>query len=205
MTIASGDVLRTSVNFTLADGTLYQNVYHHRRVGLGIITDATHVAAIKVWAETMYAILDDLIASDVVAALSTVDLVVFDVDAWVVLESIGVFTPDFTATQTPALGQVNQISPFITFKTSRPQSVGRKFLFALTEGSYDAGRLTGGTVTAIVNVADDILGNIVVSAPLDYLVPGITRTSVDAFLSFTLGVVTNIPGTQRRRRFGVGA
>lgn len=204
MTITAGDILRTTVNFTLLDGTLFQNVYHHRRVGLGVITDATHITAIQAWAEAMYDELVSIVHSSVTEALSSVDIVEWVTDKWMVVENIGVFTPTFTPVGgTEALP--NQISAFVVFKTARPKSVGRKFLFPMTEASQGQGILVPGSVTNIVAYADDAVNNLVISAPLDYLVPGIPRTSEDTFLDFTLAVVTNLVGTQRRRRPGVGA
>lgn len=205
MTIGLGDILRTSINFLLTDGTLYQNVYHHRRVGVGILSDAAHITALKDWAEAMYAEIDDDVAIGTLEQLSSVDRIDFVEGTWTVVENIGVFTPDFTPTGSTASAMPNQVSPFITFKTARPKTVGRKFLFPLTETQFDAGRLTAGTVTNIVAFADDAVNNVVISAPLDYLVPLVVRTGVDAFEDFTLAIVTNVVGTQRRRRFGYGA
>lgn len=204
MTIGLGDVLRTAVNFTLGDGTLFQNVFHHRKVGLGIDTDATHVAAIQSWANAMYAELIVHVHNGVVAALSSVDRVEWVTDQWKVVENIGVFSPTFVPTgSSEALP--NQVSAFIVFKTERPKSVGRKFLFPMVESSSGAGILVASCVTQLVAWADDALSNIVIDAPLDYLVPGIPRTAEDTFLDFSLAVVTNLVGTQRRRRPGYGA
>lgn len=205
MTIVAGDILRSSVNFTLDDGTLYQNVFHHRRVGLGVITDAAHITAIKAWAEVMYAEIDDHVSAAVIEGLSSVDKVAWDGVKWEVVENIGVFTPAFVPVVDALSAMPNQVSPFVTFKTSRPKTVGRKFLFPMSEAAFQSGILTATVVAAIVAWADDAVNNLVVSAPLDYLVPGVPRTGVDSFLDFTLALVTNIGGTQRRRRRGYGA
>lgn len=205
MTITSGDILRTSVNFTLDDGTLYQNIYHHRRVGYGIITDATHITIINDWAEAMYLEIAPSVSVGVVSALSSVDRILWDGAAWEVVENIGVFTPDFTGIQGTVIALPNQVSPFVTFKTARPKTVGRKFLFPLTESAIASAVLSAPVVAEIVAYADDAVNNVVVSAPLDYLVPGVPRTGVNEFVDFTLALVTNLVGTQRRRRRGYGA
>lgn len=206
MTILAGDILRTSMNFLLGDGSLYQNVYHHRRIGPGlIITDAVHVAAISSWAETMYSELEAHVSSAVVEQLSSVDRVEWDGAKWEVTENIGTFLISFTPQVTPTVAMPNQVSAFVTFKTQRPQTVGRKFLFPLTETDFASGIINAAAVTAIVAYADDAVNNITVEVPLDFLVPGVVRTTVDSFEDFTLALVTNISGTQRRRRRGHGA
>lgn len=206
MAILAGAILRTSVHFTLSDGTLYQNVYHHQRIGPGLlITNAQHVAAILAWATAMYGELDAPTSAGVTEGLSTVDRVEFVAGEWTVTESIGTFVITWTPIGTGTLEMPNQISPFVTFKTDRPKTVGRKFLFPLTEAAFQSGVLTAGTVTEIVAYADDAVNNITVDAPLDFLVPGVPRTGVDDWQEFTVAIVTNLAGTQRRRRLGYGA
>ena len=203
MTIVSGDVLRTTANFTLPDGTLYQNVYHHQRTGVGILTDSAHVIAIDTWLTALYTHIYATIRATTTADLCSVDRVAWDGSAWAVVENIGTFVHTFAPTGASE-EMPNPTSPFVTFKTSRPGSVGRKFLFPMTETQFFEGILTGSTLTVIVAYADAVLTNIVVAA-LNDLVPGIPRTAVDVFLPFLIGVVTDVAGTQRRRRFGVGA
>lgn len=204
--ILSGDILRTAVNFNLGDGTLFQNVYHHQRIGAGLLlTHQDHVDAIEAWANAMYAEINAPAADTIVEGLSTVDRVEFVEGEWTVTESIGTFVMTWSPIGSAVTAMPNQMSPFVTFRTERPKSVGRKFLFPLIEGSYTTGLLHGGTVTEIVAYADDAVNDITVDAPFDFLVPGIVRTSVDAFLEFSVAVVTDLAGTQRRRRRGYGA
>lgn len=203
MTIVAGDILRTSCNFVLTNGQLYQNIFHHRRTGVGILTDAQHVTAIDDWATAMYAELVSWVKSNVVSSLCSVDLVEFVAGAWTVVENIGTFTLTFAPTNAGS-AMPTQLSPYVIFKTDRPQSVGRKFLFPLTELGYDLGLLDGSVVTAIVAWADDAVNDIVIQV-LDNLQPGITRVGVDSFLTWHTAIVTNVAGTQRRRRLGVGA
>lgn len=205
MTIVAGDILRTSVNFLLDDGTLYQNVYHHRRSGIGIIADAVHVTALSDWATAMYAELDDKVSAGIVSTLSTVALIEWTGLEWEIVENIGTFTIAFTATEAATVALPNQLSPFVTFKTTRPRTVGRKFLFPFTETHMLSGVIAAGSLPAIVAYADDAVNNVDVVVPLDLLVPGVHRVGVDEFLDFTVAIVTDLTGTQRRRRRGVGA
>ena len=203
MTIVAGDVLRTSVHFDLADGTQYQNVYHHTRTGVGILSDAAHIVAIEDWVESAYDEIEGQSTPDTVAVTSSVDKVEWNGTLWEVVENIGTFIP---ATIFTGAGDEmpNQMSPYILFKTARPTTVGRKFLFPMLEGSYSDGVIGSAVVTAIAAMAAILVNDIVVIA-LNNLVPGVPRTGVDAWLPFTLAIVQNIAGTQRRRRRGVGA
>lgn len=206
MAILAGAILRTSVNFTLGDATLFQNVYHHQRVGPGLLlTNAQHVAALLAWATAMYGEINTQVSDDVTETLSTVDRVEFVAGQWTVTESIGTFTITWAPIGAGATAMPNAVSPFVTFRTGRPKTVGRKFLFPLIEGAFTSGLLHSGTLTDIIAYADDALNNVVVDAPLDLLVPGVPRTGVDEWQEFTVAVVTDNPGTQRRRRLGVGA
>lgn len=203
MAIVAGDILRTSVNFELADGTQYQNIFHHKRTGVALISDATFVASLKDWVETMYAELVTLVDNDVTPALCSVDKIEWVVDAWEVVENVGTFIPTFIPVDVFAQ-MPNQLSPYVMFKTDRPKTVGRKFLFPLCEDGFDVGLLTAAAVTALTAWASDALNDIIVIA-LNDLVPGVPRTAINAWYEFTHAVLANIAGTQRRRKIGVGA
>ena len=203
MAVTAGDILRTGMNFVLNDGTEYQNIYHHERSGVAVMTDAAIVASMADQFELMYDQLAPLVKTNVVATLSTVDEVQFVEGQWQVVENIGSFTIDFTPTEgTDALP--NQCSPYVIFKTARPKSVGRKFLFPMTEASQAGSFLTPGAVLAIVAYADEALTPVPLQA-LNTMQPGIIRTGVELFLPTFIAVVTNVIGTQRRRRPGVGS
>ncbi len=203
MTIVAGDILRTSINFSLADGTQYQNVFHHKRTGVGILTHAQHITAITSWAQDMYNEIITIVSDDVVEQLSYVDRVDFVVDQWEVVENIGTFTPTFNPSNVQE-ALANQMSAFVVFKTTRPKTVGRKFLFPMTEQHQDAGILSSTAVDALVLWANDAVNNITIQV-LDYLVPGVPRVGVNAFYEFYVAIVTNLMGSQRRRRPGTGS
>lgn len=203
MALGTGDIVRTSINFNLDDGVQYQNVYHHIFDGAGGVSDAAVVADIKTWAETMYGEIITMVKQGTSPQLSSVDQVEWVTDEWVIVANIGTFTmtyaPNNATEKCP-----NQCSPFITFKTARPQSVGRKFLFPPMESFQNGGYLTAGAVTDYVAFADDAVNDIEIDV-LNVLHPGVIRVGVNDFLVFTIAVVTNLLGTQRRRRPGYGA
>lgn len=205
MAILDGDVLRVSCNFELADGTQYQNIYHYVRDGTDPFSDAEHIAGIKASLQAAYIDLEVYVNDDVTAQLSFVDRVEFNeiLNEWRVVENIGTFlivwSPDGTLDSLPY-----QSSPYVVFKTQRPKSVGKKFLFPFTEAAQDATILIGGAVTAITAYAAQVLTAIVPGGDAT-LTACIVRTGFNTVLPLLVAVVTDLLGSQKRRRPGVGA
>lgn len=204
MAVVSGDILKTTMNFTLGDGTITQNVFYHQRHGITVVTDGTVMTKIEEWIEAMYAEVAGMVKNDVLAGLMVTDFVEWVVDKWEVTGNLGTRTPTFTPT---GVGDMlpNQSSAFCVFKTSRPKTVGRKFLLPFEEAWQAGTFLVAGAVTDMVAWADDAVNDVDLVVPLDYLSPGVVRTGVNSWLEFTLAIVTNVLGSQRRRRPGVGA
>ena len=201
--MSTGDIIRTSCNFTLGNGVQYQNVYHHIFDGSGGVSDVTVTTIVRLWAGAVYLPLIASIKSDVVVQLSSIDQVEWVTDKWEVVANIGTFTPVFVPSD---IGEVcpNQVSPFMVFKTARPKSVGRKFFFPTMEGDQSAGIITPAVVAELVSCAATIVNDVTVDG-FNVLHPGIPRVGVNDWLNFTAAVVTNLLGTQRRRRPGYGA
>lgn len=203
MAILAGDIVKTTMSFGLADGTVCQNIFHHQRIGVGVFTDQAIVTAIEEWSEAMYAEIQPVVKDNVIALLCSVDRVEWVVDEWKITENIGVFTPDFTPeVLTDALP--NMDSAFVVLKTARPKTIGRKFLPPFGESMQAGSYLIPAAVEDVVAWADDAVNDITLQV-LDYMRPGVPRTGVDAWYPFTVGIVTNLLGTQRRRRPGVGS
>lgn len=204
MTITAGDVLKSTVGFTLNDGSICQNIFHYKRWGIGILSDQAHVDAIETKVENMYAEVDDMISDDVSVNLCSVDKVEWVTDHWEIVENIGTFVPTITFAGTGEM-LPNQSSAYVLFKTARPKTVGRKFLIPFEESRQSGSYLVQAAVDALVLWGDAALADILLQIGTDWLIPGVVRTGVDAWYPFDLGIVTNVLGSQRRRRPGVGA
>lgn len=205
MAVVDQDILRVSANFELPNGTQYQNVFYWIRDGTDPISDANHIAGIKAKLETAYADLVGEVTDGVVEQLSFVDRIEFNeiVDEWRVVENIGTFTPTFTPTGGTA-GLPHQCAPYIYFKTIRPRTVGKKFLFPFIEASQDDTILDAGAITALTAFATELLVDIVLGGDAT-LANGVPRTGVQSWYNFLVAVVSDVLGTQRRRKPGVGA
>lgn len=205
MAILDGDILRVSANFQLGDGTEFQNIYHMIRDGTDPFGDAAHVDAIEAKVEAMYATIVGQVTNDVTPQLCFVDRVEFNeiVDEWRVVENIGTFTPTFVPSN------VNdaipyQGAPYLVFKTQRPKSVGKKFLFPVGEDQQADTILSGPALTALAAFGVQVLAAIEVGGDVT-LTFGIVRTGIQTFLNFLVAVVNDVIGSQKRRRPGVGA
>lgn len=205
MTVTNGDILKLTSSFTLEDGTIMQNIYHWRAAVAGDWGDSTITSAIQTWLEDALDNLEGGCSNTVTANLHSLDKVEWSAieGRWEVVENVGTFVPSFTpsAANDP---MPNQTSPCVIFKTTRPKTVGKKFVFPMTDASYDGSYIDPALVTVLTNYAADVLANITLSI-LNDLIPGVPRSAVGVFYDFYLGVVTNVVGSQRRRKPGVGA
>ncbi len=205
MSVIDQDVLRVTCNFELGDGTQYQNIYHYIRDGTDPFNDADHTDLMRVAMNSAYDTLLALVKDDTTEQLSFVDRVAFNeiTDQWEVVENIGTFTLTFTPTGT-ADTIPYQSSPYLIFKTQRPKSVGKKFLFPLIETAQANTILEAGTITALVAYGVQALATRALGGDAT-LAPCIVRTGLNTSLNLLVAVVGDVLGSQKRRRPGVGA
>lgn len=205
MSVIDQDILRVSCNFELGDGTQYQNIYHFIRDGTDPFSDAAHVAVLKIAMEAAYAAIAAQVKDDVTEQLSFVDRVAFNeiTDTWEVVENIGTFTPTFTPTNLNE-GLPYQSAPYLIFKTGRPKTVGKKFLFPFAEDMQSDTILVASAITAMVAYGVQILLERSLGGDAT-LTAGVPRTGIDSWWNFLVAVVGDVLGSQKRRRPGVGA
>lgn len=205
MAIVDQDKLRVTLNFELGDGTQYQNVYHVIRDGVDVYSDQQHLDAIEVKMELAYADIQAQVPSDITEQLCFVDRIEWNagLSEWRITENIGTFTPLFEPSGGTE-GLPFQCAPYIYFKTLRPRTVGKKFLFPFSEPQQTDSILAAGAVTAVTAMATELLAGIALGGDAT-LTFGVPRTGVNAWYNFLVAVVQDVLGTQRRRKPGVGA
>lgn len=203
MAIEELDKVRVSVNFELGDGTQYQNIYHYIRNGSDPFSNSAITTNIAAQVEDMYDELAGFVTTDVVEKLSFVDKIEFIDGQWEVTENVGTFTISFTPTQTgDALPYT--VAPFVIFKTTRPKTVGRKFLFPVDEAWQADSIAEAGLLAAMVLYGAEVLSDAPLSAG-NFMACGVPRTGVNQWLTFQVAVANDVLGSQKRRRPGVGA
>lgn len=205
MAVNNDDVLKAVMEVVLDDGTVAQNVFYFIAELLAQLGDATVTGLIETYIEDAYANLSNELVNTITQSLCTVQKIAFDSGEgeWLVTENIGTFTPTITfGNANEALP--NAVSAVATLLTFRPKTRGRKFLFPFGENDQDASYLTSTALSSMADFAADVIATITYS-PGNDLEPGVPRAGVDNFRKFTGAVVTNVLGTQRRRKPGVGA
>jgi hypothetical protein len=205
MSTQDGDILKLTMEVTLNDGTIAQNVFYFECEFAAGQADGTVLNTLETWIETAYTNLTDELVSTITQNLCTVQEIEWNAteSAWEVTRLVGYFTPTITfGNSGEALP--NQASAFATYQTARPKSRGRKFLFPFGETTQNGTYLISTALNAMADFADDTLLDATIG-PLNDMVPGVPRIGVANFLQYTGAVVTNVLGTQRRRRPGVGA
>lgn len=203
MPIHGGDIVRASVNFVLGDGSQYQNVWHHIKVGATEHTNAFVTAAYVTHFNTVYGHLEDRAKVTVLPALCSLDQVEFVEGQWTITQNVGTWTPTWTGSSAGD-PMPNQVSPYVLYKTPRPKTVGRKFLFPMTETNFDGSYIDGTLVTSITDFATASMVDIYLGV-IDDMEMCIPRVGVAVEYRITHAIVTNVTGSQRRRRPGVGA
>lgn len=202
MTVSPGDILKLSADYSFSTGDRAQNVYHFRANLITPVANSEAQDAVHAWMNDVLDTVEGDIANGTLVHTHYLDLIEWVTDKWEVTANIGSFVP--AATFAGAGDLLPQpVSPFAVFNTLRPKSKGRKFLFGYTEGATIGSVLQAGQLANLADYADAVMTHAVIDV-LNYFVPGIPRFAVDLFLDFTGAIVTNIVGTQRRRRPTVG-
>lgn len=208
MPMSSGDVLRVSCRFKNSISGDIMNVYHW--VAAGAISDSNEDIM-----DAVEAAIDDMYGALSLHLMQEQDPydIRFDIVDWIAgrEQVVGVFgTRTWILTNPPTnsqdgLPQMN--AAIVNARSQTPQSFGRKYLGALSEGNIANGSLTGTVLTAIANY-------------ITYWLTDITLTGGDlqaAILSYKengagqhwwvlLSAVANaVIGTQRRRRISRGS
>lgn len=204
MTVNNDDYLKVTMEFNMPDGSIAQNIFHFKASLTGPYSDALIIGFIETYMEDAYGELSTSLPDTMSQRLCTVQEIAWasSTASWEVTKTLGYFTPTiaFSDTSEPL---PNQSSAFVTFNTSRPKSKGRKFAPAFGEDRQSGTFLIAAALSDMTDFANEILAGVFVAA-LNSLIVGVPRTGVETWLPFTGGVLTNVLGSQRRRRPTVG-
>lgn len=203
MSVSNGDILHVVLEGSLHDGSIVQNRHRFKAQFAAPISDATVLTSIKGWVETLYGYVASYIPITTDLRDGTVDVIAWSdpLGRWEVTQNVGIYSP--IDTFSPATAELpNQCSAFVIGNTSRPKSKGRMFVFPFTNVSQDGGVLVAGALTALGLLAADYILDDTIGA--DVLLNGIVRETENTWLDFLSVTYSDIIGTQRRRRRGIG-
>lgn len=200
MTIAFGDIVRTTVQYTLDSDEVHQNVLTHQ-AGIGVAdTDANVMAAITTLMNTAYSNLNAQLATDVslgeamFAKLNQVS------GKWEALGSVPMTqpVPSGGTTQSP-----NGIAAVIRFLADGVGNQGRKFIGGIQNLAIIDNALQAGAIASIVNWANIMVSSATVSGGT--MDPGWWSVSDVVHRDYNgTYIINTIVGYQRRRKPGVG-
>jgi hypothetical protein len=205
MPISDDEVVRCIIKGELEDGSKVMNRKTWKASFESDVTAGALLSSLELWVEELYGNLASQVTGGV--TMDTCDVYVIEWDEtegqWLVARSIGTFDPSVTFSNNSD-PLPNQCAPFMLGVTQRPKTRGRLFTWPFGEDTQDHGILNSGAITALGDFLVDYLADVTISAGND-LVSGVVREAVDQFWPFTGGEVSDIIGTQRSRRFTVGA
>lgn len=209
MAVTDGDVVRVSVNISLPDLVIAQNIFYWQlddpdsdNPGNAAVTSNLGTKL-----TSMYGEIEPNLPDSVTILDAAVDRVEWETDHWEVKENVGVDTLAIVGDDA-----VNDMAPHgcagvITAHTSRPQTRGRKFFAGLLEGQFVDSDIGGTLLTALTDLGIEWLipEALAVTAELIPVILG--QSGVSAGLIYPiLGLTVNsIIGYQRRRKPGVGS
>lgn len=205
MSIDSGDILRFSLEFALADQVTGNLVTHFRAVsGTGGDEDIIHQAILDAWTAVL-----ETNDTYTMSTCSSVGGLLWKYDM-ALHKFIGISQiADATFTGADASqGMPNQNAVQIDYFTGTPKRQGRKYIPGIAEAAFSSGVLVAGAVTEMVNIAL-ILDNDVVADGVT-IEAGVFSTDAtspyyETFDPFTQSTaVETYSATQRRRKPGVG-
>lgn len=202
MAVEQNDALKIVASFDMPGLTIAQNVFYASYTAVGDATEEDVTDDLLAWVEKMFDNLDGQIADTV--SLNEVVVSKKIGASPLTWEEIGNVAGAFVGLDTTE-AVPNGVAMVLRVATTALRSLARKYIAGLSETDT---LTTSWSSTALVNgalfLADWILGPDTVAGRT--YIPGIVSTLDGFFKTFgNEGVISAIPGYQRRRKPGVGA
>ncbi len=200
MAIQLGDIFRITATLLLADSNLMQNVFYTQLDSGTIPTNNAVVAAMRTWVDDMYTIMEDHMKT-------TVSLDEVQVSKWIpgspgTWDDIGSDAGTFAGL---AVGELlpDGVALVMRAVTDAVKVVGRKYLGGLVESAVNN---TAWEANVIVDALLFVISWYEGPVPtVREFISGVFSTVLQDFVPFEAnGIVSSIPGYQRRRKPGVG-
>lgn len=200
MTVLDDAILRVTQRFYMDSGDVGCNVYHYVASFGSAYDDIDVFNPLLAQMDQVYTMLVDYVPGNTAMGICTVDELAWDPveNEWGVARLVGQGTP--TVTFVNASDPLpNQSSAVITFPTGIAGRRGRKFLPPFGEDQQTAGYMDVGLVADLLEVGEEMAAVVVVLAA-DVLIPIILAAAEDTFTLIEGWVVSDILGSQRRRK-----
>ncbi len=192
-----GDLLRVVASLALDVGVTFQNVYYLSIIGPADPDTEEVLDDMGEYLEDIYSEINARIPSSIEYVEYEVTDVTVDVSLgtrdWPVLTA-GTAGTDFT----PA-----QVAGLVLARTNTPGHHGRKYFPPFHETSLDYGEFVSGAVVDLAEAGEAAFGSFSSTNGFTYMPCVLDRETGTRRSAVEVGA-TSIPGTQRRRRRGVG-
>jgi len=198
--MALNDIVRVTAQFSDEDSNVFQWVWHYLQIAGGVVDWEDVLDAILVLLATAWDDIDQMVSSSIGG--DTLELALwdgtnqqFDTVANVVATSLVGSAADERANY--------QDAPVVKFFTEVGRSIGKKFLFGVTDASITSQVVTAAQVTNMAFFASDLNDNVTDGGAT--FSPGNFNVPTETFREWTGVVEANaLVGTQDRRRVGIG-
>jgi len=195
--IDTNDVLRMTANLQTVDLSAVQNVYTIRVTVPGAGSTSTQLSRIAIILELIY---------EEVRGLQNSRTKYIDIDFFNITQDIPLPSQSWPTISQGSLALddlAHMTSAMFSLGVGKPGVNGRKFFGGISEPALDQdGLWTTSTVIDLLVAATQML--VTQTEGATTIEFGIITGIVPAFIQFISSLVTNVPGTQRRRRQGVG-
>lgn len=184
--------IRTSVVGHTDDGSELVNSFVHYSEGTEGQTEAAATSFANTWIASWIQIAVETIAVD------RVEFYKRDSGHWVPLDVVPSTSSGLaTGEQLP-----NQVAAVLVAPTNILKVRGRKFIAGLSVSAMNGGRWSSGVMAILADMLATYINTY--AGPYNDIYPGLWSTKSNTFFPFTSGYVDSVPGSQRRRKIGVG-
>jgi hypothetical protein len=202
MSISDGDIIQAIVDFVPSTGDHFLNKF----VWLAQLATAVDEGNFITFANAVLSALYNELAAELNSEIEdpdvTYDKLEWVTDDWEVSDNIGESALSTTFTNTSEFLPF-QTAAVMSGRTPRPRSRGRKFLPPFGEDQAVGGVLISGAISDLSDALADYIDDMDMGSGNSFI-PGVASTVTQGFLPFVGGIASDILGTQRRRRKGIG-
>lgn len=199
----NNEVVRMTMSYTIAAGSVAQNVFYWRLATTGLgVPDVQIMSTLTDWTENEWFTAWSDIGSDT-AEIRDIDLAIVNSNGEIkrVIGSTSIGLAGLVGGDpTPAA-----VSGYIRATTDLTRAAGSKYIPGMAEGQVAAGLFDIEAVADLLFLLAEWLTPILVQAGAE-LISGVLSKQIDNFVDFNgTGTVSNVPAYQRRRKPQVGS
>lgn len=200
MAVNNQDVIKVTARMRWADAVDVQNVFTAVLASGTYVTDDEAKDDLAEWVDDMYAIVDDVLPTN---------LVFDDLDFFNLTQDEPLGTLSWPTMTTGQAGTneiaASGVAAVLTAFTSIVRVHGRKYFGPIAETFIDGGYLNSTVIAGMASVIALWITPFTGGTSGETWAPGVWRRLTSGFAAFRDGVVRNVPGYQRRRKAGVGS